>query len=460
MTDATLAGPDNGVPSCIAFYTTADRYAGFACADSDGNYVSATGLPDGEYLASNQFRITTGYAPVDFGFLPQAWTNDGSFGECGEPCDFLLGDTFTISGGVVLEGSIDLTMERGATIQGRVTTAGSVPLAGVEMRLLNGTDASLVRAEYTDNFGDYVFEGVGSGTYHLRTVNNQGYEDQLFALPVNLSCTPFCDALSGESIVLGASDELLLDYDLLPTPTIQGQVSNHLGAQVGGVKVAAYDSLGSKVASATTTVSGHYTLANLWAGTFYVRTENTSGYVDALWSGKSCPTGCDPTTGNAINLASGTSQAGINLQMAAAAEITGTVSNGGSPLAGVTMELYRDTGAFVKSATSNGAGAFTLGGLAAGNYHVVSRNSFGYIDEGAAGTVCQAGCNPVTTGVVPVPLNGSVDRNFALDLGGQVSGNVYDAGVTALPNVTVAAYNSAGAQIRTTVNNAAGQYLL
>ena len=136
-----------GVPGgyCVAFYTTAGIYASFACSDEDGYYESTTGLPDGDYLMANVFWGDV--APG--GYLAQVWTDDGAFVECGEPCDFLLGDIFTVSGTTPVV-DIDLVMEKGSAIPGSVTDTSVSPLAGIEIQLLSSFDGSVIRTVTTD----------------------------------------------------------------------------------------------------------------------------------------------------------------------------------------------------------------------------------------------------------------------------------------------------------------------
>ena len=460
---ATISGnltdADSGAPieTCVAFYTTTGKYAGFACSDEYGDYTSSSGFPVGEYLVSNQFKIGD-YEPVPLGYLPQVWKSDGSFGACGEPCDFLLGDTVTVSNtSPIIE--IDLAMEFGSTIEGTVTTdPDATPLAGIQLQMLNALDASIIRTLFTDESGNYSFTGVGSGDYRLRTSNGIGYEDLLYDDLGDVSCNPFCDPLSGGVISAGSNTTDTINFDLQPTPAISGNVTDNTGAIATGTKVEAYDSLGTEIASATTDVAGNYTITNLWAGTFYVRTANIVGFVDVLYDGEACGASCDPLSGTGIVLAASGTQSGIDLQMIDSVNINGTVTDGTDAISGVTIELYLDTGAFVSSTTTDGSGAYRLGGLTAGNYHLVSRNSFGFVDEGAGGGVCQSTCAPTSTAIVTV-ADVPVTRDMDLSLGGEISGKVESDG-TNLPSVTVAAFNDAGVQISSTVTDSGGNYLI
>jgi hypothetical protein len=455
VTDAE--GPVEGY--FVDFYTEEGIYAGFGRTDSNGDFITSSGFPDGIYLLSNQWYPTPDDPqPIQGGYLPQVWKSDGSFGECGDPCNILLSDPITVSGGASVTG-LDLELATGQTLSGRVSTdTEATSLEGVEVRLLSSVDGSLVRSDATDASGNYAFEGLPStGQYYLRTLNTDGYGDLLYDTPTDDSCNPSCDPLQGGLISM-AGGAVTIDFDLLTTPVIAGTVTLPNTDPAPGTTVKAYNSLGSVIATTLTDALGSYTLANLWSGTFYVRTHNTAGYLDDLYSGSECGVACDVLDGTAISLTP-SGAANVNMQLSSAAVISGMVTNGGTELPGVTVELYRDTGGFVKSTASDGSGAFSLDGLSAGNYHLVTRNTFGYVDEGAGGGICQNTCAPTSTTTVPVAANAAVPVNFELAYGGEISGNVQGDGA-ALVGVTIRAYNAAGEQIASTTTDAGGNYLI
>ncbi|MCH5377384.1 MAG: carboxypeptidase regulatory-like domain-containing protein, partial [Planctomycetes bacterium] len=305
--------------------------------------------------------------------------------------------------------------------------------------------------------GNYAFSGLLSGDYYVRTLNTLGYGDELY---LGQSCNPFCDIANGTAIALGA-DEVFpaVDFDLTLTPTISGSVSLPAGGPAGGVPVKAYDLLGAEVASTVTDVSGEFTLRNLYDGSFYVVTANNSGYVDALWQDFECGAGCDPTAGTPIPITGISPGTGIDLVLGSASAITGTVTEtAAGAIAGVTVEVYLDTGVFVRSVLTNGSGGYRVDGLTAGEFHVVTRNEFGYIDEGAGGEVCKSGCQPTSTAPVTVGLNEEVTRDFALDKGGVISGQVRDSALNGLQSVTVRAFNEEGALVGSSTTGPAGNY--
>ncbi len=195
-----------GVPGgyCVAFYASNGNYAGFACSGEDGFYQSATGFPDGEYFASNQFRVNE-YVPVVGGFQPQVWIDDGPFGECGDPCDFIQGDTFTVTGVSPVEG-IDLVMSKGSAFSGNVQFGGS-PLEAASVLLLSNIGEEL-RSVQTDASGNYAFPGVIPGDYYVRTMNIFGYENRLHAIPTDVACNPDCNPFSGTVIASDGSTDV------------------------------------------------------------------------------------------------------------------------------------------------------------------------------------------------------------------------------------------------------------
>jgi hypothetical protein len=436
----------------VAIYDANGNYAGFGFSDADGYYTSYTAFPAGDYFVSNQFPEAIGGAPQG-GYLPMVHNNL----TCGDPCNVLLGDPVTLNGVSPVSG-VDLALETGTELSGKVTTGGATPLQGVSVQLLAGDDGSVLRTVVSDSNGDWVMSGVGSGDYLLRTSNNLGYEDELHS---NISCNPFCDPFSGTLIQPNGFGNNVppVNFDLDLTPTISGTVTNEGAAPQANVLVGAYNTLGSLVATAVTDGSGDYTIGNLYEGSFFVKTANLAGYIDELYMDLDCLPGCNAKLGMPVLTSSATPATGIDLTLRSSSKITGIVrDSGAAPLSGITVEIYRNTGTFVGSDVTDGAGSYEVGGLSAGSYHAVTRNGFGYIDEGAGGVICQSSCSPVTTEVVAVGTNETVVVDYALDLGGAISGVVQDTALNPLGSVTVKAYNAAGVQIGKATTGPGGTY--
>lgn len=112
--------------------------------------------------------------------------------------------------------------------------------------------------------------------------------------------------------------------------------------------------------------------------------------------------------------------------------IHGTVTRSadGSPLAGVEVQLRFDNFSHWTSATTNTAGQYTLQPPEPGNYYVTTSNNQGFLDElhddawcGPPGT----SCGPADGASITVGSQGDIEVNFALDLGGSISGAVTSA---------------------------------
>ncbi len=67
----------------------------------------------------------------------------------------------------VTKAGIDAVLERGAEIEGAVTEAGGGPLAGIAVCLFEAAAARAERCGYSDDGGNYSFQGLPSGAYQV-----------------------------------------------------------------------------------------------------------------------------------------------------------------------------------------------------------------------------------------------------------------------------------------------------
>jgi hypothetical protein len=120
--------------------------------------------------------------------------------------------------------------------------------------------------------------------------------------------------------------------------------------------------------------------------------------------------------------------------------ISGTVTNGATPIQGVVVQLYNSSESFVASSSPTSAsGAYTIASLAPGTYYAFAwagNISGNYVDELYPNTQCAAG--PYTGGNYcrvnsggPIVVTAGVTTpgiDFDLAVGGSVSGTVTAAG--------------------------------
>jgi len=252
------------------------------------------------------------------------------------------------------------------------------------------------------------------------------------------------------------------------TGTITGAVTDAVwGGPIAGVWVYLYNSAGDYMGSAASNTAGVYARANLAAGTYYLRTSNGLGYLDELYDDVPCASSCYPyTSGAGVAVTAGMATSGIDFALTKGGTITGTVRGepSGTLLAGVRVNIYDSTGNNVASVTTTVSGAYSKNGLSSGSYYLRTSNNLGFLDELYDNLPCSGGCWPYTQGT-PVNVTagataGGID--FALSLGGSITGTVTDTGSGApLAGVQVEARSLSGSYFQANATtNASGVYTL
>ncbi len=201
---------------------------------------------------------------------------------------------------------------------------------------------------------------------------------------------------------------------------------------------------GSNCSGTTTNASGAFSISRP-AGTYYALTSN-SGLINEVYNNVQCPVSACSTqfalaSGAPIVVTAGNTTPGINFALDPGDSISGTVFDAATsaPVQSVTVNIYARVGTsttFVASNNTNASGGYTVSGLPAGTYYAFTSNSVGYTNEIYNNVLCPGSCSstiavnsgtpiPVTTGV---PVTG---KNFALDLGGKISGTITNAETSA-----------------------------
>ena len=148
--------------------------------------------------------------------------------------------------------------------------------------------------------------------------------------------------------------------------------------------------------------------------------------------------------------------------MPATGQITGVVTDAvtSAPLIGITLEAYTSTGSLAGITSADGAGAFTIAGLATGSYYVRTRvsDTDNHIDE----IYNNVPCPPCDVGNLIAVTDGVTTSgiDIALAPGGTISGTVTVAG-TGVPiaSMTVVVTTGAGITMKKAVTNGAGAFV-
>jgi hypothetical protein len=120
----------------------------------------------------------------------------------------------------------------------------------------------------------------------------------------------------------------------------------------------------------------------------------------------------------------------FTLSAEVASGLSGTVTETGtsSPLAGVTIDVYDETGSWRGLEFTASDGTYTVNGLPPGTYFVHARTP-DFVDELWDDIVCVGFCDPTSGNPVAVAAGTVVSGiDFALDPGGSISGTVTEAG--------------------------------
>jgi hypothetical protein len=248
------------------------------------------------------------------------------------------------------------------------------------------------------------------------------------------------------------------------------------GAPIAGVWVGVATVGGNVEFIETTDASGVYSIAVPPGALYYVVTSSAQGYLPGAFPDVRCLfsfcSSTDLREAEPFSIAAGASITGRNFELTPGGSISGTVTNAaGAGVANVTVTaLVRiGTQTFSTFANTNAAGAYTITGLNAGSYYLVTSNSQGLRNEIYDNIPCVLGCLfsvALATGT-PVPVSPgtpATGRNFSLETGGSISGVITNATTgQPLQNVGVAASARVGTNVVSSgsvATNANGEYTI
>lgn len=447
-----LEGTTTPIPNArVDVFTSTGVFAGSSFTGTSGRYLTGTGLPTGNYhvkVSSPQGHISEVY-------------NDVSCSACSP----ITGAPLSVTAGATTTG-IDFSLALGGLITGTIIeTSTGGQLKDITVLVFNANN-NLVSTARSDASGRFTSgSGLPAGTYYAKTANNQGFVDKAYN---DVICLAGCKAsVAGAGIVVVAGQPTSgIDFSLARGGRLAGTVTDvATGVPLANVSIGVFDAAGKLVARGNTDNAGNYlTFEGLPTGTYFARTDNGLGYVNKLYDDALCVT-CDTTRGAPITVTAGATTPGINFALPVGGGISGTITDesNGQPLANIKVALYTQAGSLVGSGTSDGAGRFESGlGLAPGQYFLRTFNLQGLVDEAYNNRAC-APC-PITesTAITVTAGQTTTGLDFALALGGLVSGYVTDGATNApLEGVTVSFFTTSGVFVgRSEPSDSSGYYAI
>lgn len=343
----------------------------------------------------------------------------------------------TVESGQVYTASMQMTplpMEYG--INGVLRDSAHEPMAGATVSVFDAITHAHVRGVFTNGGGYFEFKNLPVGTYHVRFTGTT---------PANLTqyynAAATISAAAEVTVYDSGYTEVSSDLSqVFPAPIITG-----LTPASGGV--------GSVV-----TISGqNFTNAT---DVLFNGTPAAFSVVNSTKITATVPVGA--TTGAiTVTTNGGTATSASNYTVVAVQTITGTITNGASPLAGMVVSAFdATTHTYVKGVFTNLGGVYTMTGIPAGTYHLrfsgmTPSSLTQYYDHsstitGAAEVVVGAGgTTEVSSNLAPLYTgNGTISGTISSN-----DGPMNRCVVTAF-NATTHSY------VKATFTNASGDYSL
>jgi hypothetical protein len=454
VTAAATGLPIGGVT--VSIYNRAGAFLASATSGSAGTWAIATGLTPGAYFARTSNAL--GYVNEIHNNLPSPGTSFSTtaFNDASQ--------IQVIAGSNTVLANFDLDV--GGKVSGTVTSAATgLPISGVSVSVYNES-GQFVASASTDASGVWSpTTGLTTGTYYAETFNSAGYLDEQYDDKVSIGSTGVTSG-TGFTVTAGSTTSGI-DFALGVGGSIKGTVrSSATGQPIAGVTVQVFNAGGTSVTSATTGASGSWTtLRGLPTGDYFVRTSNTAGYVDQIYS-EVTSLGGSVTEGTAVAVVNGAATSGVDFRLPVGATLLGYVTSSatGRGLANVEVGVFSSAGTFLKSGVSVVGGLWQVDGLTSGSYYAAtfSANAGRYIDEnynnipnpGQRGSVLSGTAIKATAGITTAALD------FQLEPGGTLSGAVTASSTgLAVTNATVSIYDADGLFVTNAVTDARGAWV-
>ncbi len=412
---------------CIDLLATADYMSNVVCTGATGEFRTY-GLPVGSY--------SVWFNTAKTAYFSEFFDNATLFGDR---------DAVVVSVGNVT--TANATLLRGQQITGTVTAPGNLPIANAEVRITPASGFSGFQFLTTNGSGRYASTAMVPGDYKLQVIPND-----------NVHVAEFYNdkpTLAAADIVTVGASDLVRDVSVAVGGSITGTIRDTANAPIDGVcvNVTSLSNDPFTNGNSCTAADGTYSVGGLSSGGYRVSFAK-SGYAPEYYSNATFQ------TATTVNVTSPTATPNIDAVLDRLGVISGTVLDAVSGLpvtTGGSVHAIAEGGFFpFQSSLIAADGTYSLVSLQPGNYRLLAVGALGsgYASEffdgvftAAASTLVPAAINTVTGG-----------RNFALDIGGIVTGTVRGAANAPLANACVTVLGADFNTSSSACTDAAGVY--
>ncbi|MCX7591686.1 MAG: carboxypeptidase-like regulatory domain-containing protein [Kiritimatiellae bacterium] len=314
----------------------------------------------------------------------------------------------------------------------------------------------------TDFDGSYEIASLPNGVYYVRTFILEGdLLDEWFddvpvrGLEIPATATPLTVT---EGIISN------INFVLSLGGAITGRVTDASGAGLGNVWIDAYDVDGNLIRSTLSEATGSYRIRGLPAGSYYLRTAALGLNQADEWFDDIPVVGSDiPEAATVITVLRGSATGPCNFALATGAILTGRVTTSeGTPLAGVWVDAYDESGLWMKSTATASDGSYQIEGLPSVTCCVRTYTTAGnYADEWFDDVPVKGfDIPPEAKRFTLTPGLTISNVNFSLSLGATVFGTVTDSGGTPLVGIRIHLYDKNGEWLRSTITGSNGAFVI
>jgi hypothetical protein len=319
-------------------------------------------------------------------------------------------------------------------ISGHVTmSAGGGPISGVVITASQLTCPYHSFSDTTGSDGFYLVSELPCGKYSVRTTNDSVFVDLLWNNKLVWE-TPDTVLVSSNDTTENINFSLRVGGKITGTITLSGSffVLYTFVLAIDTISLTAYYDMPISLGGTAT-----YTINRLPTGVYKLRTFNyLMGYIDVYYNNKSSWITADP-----VSVTEGSTTSSKNFTLSSGGKIQGNISSALKAPLDSTLVLgvqIGDTLEWFQFAFTNASGDYSLSGLRSGYWKIFALGDTTYSFEFWSN---KDTWNSADTVVVTAPST-VTGIDFALEVGGSISGHVYDPGGNPLSGCTVAAYES------------------